>query len=64
MANQSQRNECLRRTIIELKVAIERIRDDRRCGLEPYEETYNRAIAKADAALKDEDGREQDIRDW
>jgi len=48
---------------MELKVAIEHIREDRRCGLEPYPETYDRAIAKADAALEDEDGREPEIRD-
>ncbi len=53
----------LRRTVMELKVAIEHIREDRRCGLEPYPETYDRAIAKADAALEDEDGREPEIRD-
>jgi hypothetical protein len=45
----------LRRAVIELKAAIEHIRDDRRCGLEPYPETYERAIATAEAALKDED---------
>jgi hypothetical protein len=51
-----------RTAISQLLAAILHIRDDRRCGLEPYPETYERAIATAEAALKDEDGREQDIR--
>ena len=52
----------LRRAVIELKVAIEEIRKDRKHGLEPYPETYERAIAAANAALREEDGR-KDIRD-
>ena len=55
-------SDRLRRAVIELKVAIEHIREDRRHGLEPYPETFERAIATADAALREEDGRE-DIRD-
>ena len=56
-------NSSIRRALIELKVAIEHIREDRRRGLEPYPETYERAIATADAALEIIDGREADIRD-
>lgn len=42
----------LRRAVTTLKVAVEHIREDRRLGLEPYEHTYDNAIAAADAALR------------